>query len=91
MAEIKPLLPCPFCGEKDDDTEVTYSSNYNKYYVECSWCGLESPHKQTKQHAIDFWNDRPLPKSSEFQRGFLMAKKELFDLLDGWNKRVTDE
>jgi len=77
------LLPCPFyCGANNEYMPaVEYSSHWQRYYVECGWCGLESPHKATKEEAIFYWNNRRnLTETEEYIRGFNEAKRQLIEL-----------
>ena len=45
---------CPICGEKARSHEA-YDCTW---VVQCSRCYLTSPHKPTREEAIQFWNRR---------------------------------
>jgi Lar family restriction alleviation protein len=55
------LLSCPFCGEREDYPPRTTRRDI-LFYVECGWCGLESPEHNSKENALDYWNNRPNEK-----------------------------
>ena len=50
------LLPCPFCGEYDEVTEVEGLFIIPHICYEGTWVSTE--YRKTKQEAIDAWNRR---------------------------------
>jgi hypothetical protein len=57
--EIKGLpapMPCPFCKRTDCTIITRGDKDDPSYIVECSYCGSEAPHAQTKLEAAQLWN-----------------------------------
>lgn len=52
---IAALLPCPFCGADDAQTDFIEGESY---LVECSACHAETGICDSAQEAIDAWNRR---------------------------------
>ena len=50
--------PCPFCGRQD---AVVKSSRNWGYFVSCS-CTAVGPGRNTRQGAIEAWNNRAEPE-----------------------------
>lgn len=73
MSNNNELLPCPFCGSKDVHVEM----DYRYFFVACHDCSITISNQDTLKEATDKWNDRALPESSEYQRGYLQAKKDI--------------
>ena len=56
-SEYIPLKPCPFCGGKAEII-VSLDSDYYKYKVICSMCGIATLREHIKERAISTWNNR---------------------------------
>lgn len=55
------VLPCPSCGS--DRTWTTGSFRPLGIYVKCKACGFSGPMAQSREVAVDWWNDIPRDKS----------------------------
>lgn len=54
------IKPCPFCGIKDDNEQTITQEKLmfsTPYQVACS-CGARGPHGDTREQAIQQWNER---------------------------------
>lgn len=58
----KKLNPCPFCGSVDQIKAITL---YGYHYVKCFKCCGYMGRKDRKAEAIELWNKRVTPSSSE--------------------------
>ena len=52
------LKPCPFCGEKDGEYQVT--DVYRRHFVMCAVCESRGPTGITKWEARCEWNQRAI-------------------------------
>lgn len=55
------LIPCPFCGEKDElSIKCVYSPliKYEAYFIKCGICGCQSCTSTDEETAIHAWNSR---------------------------------
>lgn len=58
--EPKIETSCPFCGDTED-FELAESDVPGKHAVFCNTCFCEGPPRQTKEQAVESWNERPSP------------------------------
>lgn len=80
------LLPCPFCGARDEKLVVAHTratDAFSFWSVECTGCGVEIADDASQGDAREHWNTRATPKSSE---GELLdeALTALQAMLDDW-------
>jgi len=82
------LLPCPFCGNEENNGICWKSDNY--VCVCCGSCGAEGANQEDEEEAIKSWNTRArLNHEAEFFQGCLYTKyaiKEAIDKLKTWEK-----
>lgn len=58
------LLPCPFCGGKEEVTNLQDYNGNEGWSVSCENCFVEIDGYKTKKEAINAWNCRIEPPSS---------------------------
>lgn len=59
MSKLKPCFKCE--SENIKIIELYIRQRVNVYTIKCNDCNLNSDYFETKQEAIDWWNDRPSP------------------------------
>jgi len=50
--------PCPFCGIKNDFSEIFNIKGSDEFHVICTNCSSAGPYGETEQEAIKLWNKR---------------------------------
>ncbi len=85
------LLPCPFCGDKGEITEVDSYSMCRRYNVFCKECGGNKYNDACSEaEAAQTWNTRPLARAErnkvldEVLREFEAKAKACCDI---WEKQ----
>lgn len=84
--ELAKCLPCPFCGEFDEEKANYLYRTIDKqgwYSIGCSGCGCEPGFcVRSEEEAIRLWNSRvTFSEEHEFQAGIEYHKRYLIDLL----------
>ncbi len=83
---LKQALPCPFCGEFDEEKQNYLHRTIDKqgwYSIGCSGCGCEPGFcVRSEEEAIKRWNSRvTFSEEMEFQAGIEYFKRYLIDLI----------
>lgn len=79
------LLECPFCTDVDDSCRpfITVDNDYSdRYAVVCGYCENAIARGDSEAEAIENWNDRNLPKSHDYDRGYAAAIRDIRNKLD---------
>lgn len=66
IVEMKPYVPCPFCGSKhlSVETEIEYDCSWiDVYHVKCNTCKARGPANSYEELAIICWNQRTISQS----------------------------
>lgn len=84
--DMEGILPCPFCGEFDEEKQNYLHQTINKhgwYSIGCSGCGCEPTFcVRSLDDAIKKWNSRvTFSEELEFQAGIEYYKRYLIDLM----------
>ena len=87
MTELK---PCPFCGGEAFVSECLYSCEPGRIttkVVECNGCHTTTFEYDTKEEAIEAWNNRTESEEQKFTRQFIHEHGLEFALASAWNGR----
>lgn len=84
--DLKECLPCPFCGEFNEEKQNYLHRTIDKqgwYSIGCSGCGCEPGFcVRSEEEAIKKWNSRvTFSEEMEFQAGIEYFKRYLIDFL----------
>lgn len=75
------FLPCPFCGHTEYEPEI--SIECRTYTASCGYCGASAEYGESQQDAIDNWNTRPKPNTSQdYKHGFVDCRRQMLEILN---------
>jgi Lar family restriction alleviation protein len=77
------ILPCPFCGSENSKNNVEYSKDYGSYQFVCCHCEAMGACAEIPEEAIKNWNTRKSTKDTQFILGYIEAKREIAEFMDG--------
>lgn len=60
------LKPCPFCGDTDiTNDDIVWLGAYRQCWVQCARCGAHGPDWRGELAAIEAWNERIAPSTTD--------------------------
>ena len=83
---LEGILPCPFCGEFEEEKQNFLAKVINKqgwYSIRCDGCGCNPSFVvHTWEECVRLWNSRvDFGSSNEFFRGIEAYKRHLLDMI----------